>query len=134
MLKEISKMEQRYDAVLLVIRDGFSVAEASRKVGVSRQQSLRVVRARHERLDTDPIEHPLLSSDEETVTHVSLTARQERSLFDAYHDGIDVEELAVNVLTGPHDNADRLRHSGTGPRARRRSRSSRPGDTVTSAR
>ena len=37
MLKEISKMEQRYDAVLLVIRDGFSVAEASRKVGVSRQ-------------------------------------------------------------------------------------------------
>lgn len=37
MLKEISKMEQRYDAVLLVIKDGFSVTEVAKKVGVSRQ-------------------------------------------------------------------------------------------------
>ena len=37
MLKEISKVEQRYDAVLMVIRDGFTVSEVARKIGVSRQ-------------------------------------------------------------------------------------------------
>jgi transposase InsO family protein len=37
MLWETSKMEQRYDAVLGVIRDGFSVTEVARKFGVSRQ-------------------------------------------------------------------------------------------------
>ena len=36
MIKEISKMEQRYDAVLMVIKDGFSVAEVARKFSVSR--------------------------------------------------------------------------------------------------
>jgi transposase InsO family protein len=35
--KEISKMEQRYDAVLMVIKDGYSVSEVARKVKVSRQ-------------------------------------------------------------------------------------------------
>src|SRR5665213_3121765 len=34
---ELSKMEQRYDAVLGVIRDGFTVTEVARKFGVSRQ-------------------------------------------------------------------------------------------------
>lgn len=37
MLWESSKMEQRYDAVLGVIRDGFSVTEVATKFGVSRQ-------------------------------------------------------------------------------------------------
>jgi predicted DNA-binding protein YlxM (UPF0122 family) len=37
MLWELSKMEQRYDAVLGVIRDGFSVTEVAQKFGVSRQ-------------------------------------------------------------------------------------------------
>ena len=37
MLWESSKMEQRYDAVLGVIRDGFSVTEVAQKFGVSRQ-------------------------------------------------------------------------------------------------
>lgn len=37
MLKEISKMEQRYDAVLMVMRDGFSVSEVATKFHVSRQ-------------------------------------------------------------------------------------------------
>jgi transposase InsO family protein len=36
-LKEISKMEQRYDAVLMVIKDGYSVSEVALKVKVSRQ-------------------------------------------------------------------------------------------------
>ena len=37
MLKEISVVEQRYQAVLAVIEDGLSVTEAAAKVGVSRQ-------------------------------------------------------------------------------------------------
>ena len=37
MLKDISKMEQRYDAVLGVIRYGFSVKGVAQKFGVSRQ-------------------------------------------------------------------------------------------------
>ena len=37
MFKEISKMEQRYDAVLMVIRDGFRVSEVALKFKVSRQ-------------------------------------------------------------------------------------------------
>lgn len=37
MLKELTKVEQRYDAVLGVIREGFSVTEVARKYGVSRQ-------------------------------------------------------------------------------------------------
>ena len=37
MFKEISKMEQRYDAVLMVIKDGFRVSEVALKFQVSRQ-------------------------------------------------------------------------------------------------
>ena len=37
MLVELSKMEQRYDAVMGVIRDGHSVAEVAAAYGVSRQ-------------------------------------------------------------------------------------------------
>ena len=41
MLQEISKMEQRYDAVVAVVRDGFSVTEVADKFGVSRQSVYR---------------------------------------------------------------------------------------------
>src|ERR1035437_71084 len=44
---ELSKMEQRYDAVLGVIRDGFTVTEVARKFGVSRQ-TVHVWLARYE--------------------------------------------------------------------------------------
>ena len=47
MLWELSKMEQRYDAVLGVIRDGFSVTEVAAKFGVSRQ-SVHAWLARYE--------------------------------------------------------------------------------------
>jgi transposase InsO family protein len=40
-LREISKMEQRYDAVLMVMRDGFSVTEVAEKCKVSRQSVYR---------------------------------------------------------------------------------------------
>ena len=41
MLTEISKMEQRYDAVLGVIRDGFTVTEVARKFEVAREAIYR---------------------------------------------------------------------------------------------
>jgi D-serine deaminase-like pyridoxal phosphate-dependent protein len=40
MLVELSKMEQRYDAVLGVIRDGFTITEVAQKFGVSRESDL----------------------------------------------------------------------------------------------
>jgi transposase-like protein len=40
-LMEISKMEQRYDAVVAVMRDGFTVTEEAQKFGVSRQSLYR---------------------------------------------------------------------------------------------
>jgi len=36
-IKELTKVEQRYDAVVAVIRDGMTVTEAAEKYGVSRQ-------------------------------------------------------------------------------------------------
>jgi len=46
-LREITKMEQRYDAVLAVIRDGISVKDIAQKFGVSRQ-SVHAWLARYE--------------------------------------------------------------------------------------
>jgi transposase InsO family protein len=40
-LKDISKMEQRYDAVTMVMRDGFSITEVAAKFNVSRQTVYR---------------------------------------------------------------------------------------------
>jgi len=37
-LREFSKMEQRYDAVVAVVRDGLTVSEVAIKFGVSRQR------------------------------------------------------------------------------------------------
>lgn len=41
MLKELSIVEQRYDAVVAVIRDGLTVTEAAGKYGVTRQTLYR---------------------------------------------------------------------------------------------
>ena len=41
MLVELSKVEQRYDAVLAVIRDGLTISEAALTYGVSRQSIYR---------------------------------------------------------------------------------------------
>lgn len=41
MLKDISKMEQRYDAVTMVMRDGFSITDIAVKFDVSRQTVYR---------------------------------------------------------------------------------------------
>ena len=47
MLVELSKMEQRYDAVLGVLRDGFTATEVAQKFNVSRQ-TVHVWLARYE--------------------------------------------------------------------------------------
>ena len=41
MLKDISKMEQRYDAVTMVMRDGFSITDVAAKFNVSHQTIYR---------------------------------------------------------------------------------------------
>lgn len=41
MLKDISKMQQRYDAVTMVMRDGFSITDIAAKFSVSRQTVYR---------------------------------------------------------------------------------------------
>jgi len=43
-LVELSKVEQRYDAVLAVIRDGLTISEAAVAYGVSRQTIYRWMR------------------------------------------------------------------------------------------
>ena len=47
MLKELSKVEQRYDAVLGVIRDGYTISEVAQAYRVSRQ-SVHAWLARYE--------------------------------------------------------------------------------------
>ena len=48
MLRELSKVEQRYDAVLAVIRDGMAVTEVAEKFGV-RRQTVHVWLSRYEK-------------------------------------------------------------------------------------
>jgi transposase len=47
-LVELSVMEQRYQAVLAVVQDGWKVVEVARRLGVSRQ-TLHTWIARYER-------------------------------------------------------------------------------------
>ena len=47
MLRELSKVEQRYDAVLAVIRDGMPITEVAEAFGVGRQ-TVHVWLARYE--------------------------------------------------------------------------------------
>jgi hypothetical protein len=42
MLRELSKVEQRYDAVLAVIQDGMRVTEVAEKFGVQPHEALTV--------------------------------------------------------------------------------------------
>ncbi len=48
MLRELSKVEQRHDAVLAVVRDGMRVTEVAEKYGVGRQ-TVHVWFARNEK-------------------------------------------------------------------------------------
>jgi len=48
---------------------------------VAASYDIRMIRARHFRMESDPIAHPLLSPDEETVTHLSLSVEQDAWTF-----------------------------------------------------
>ena len=50
MLVELSVMEQRYQAVLAVVQDGWQVSEVARRLGVSRQ-SVHSWIARYEQVE-----------------------------------------------------------------------------------
>jgi hypothetical protein len=43
--------------------------------------NVRMIRSRHDRMEWDPNDHALLSSNEETVTHLSLSAEQEKWIY-----------------------------------------------------
>ena len=69
MLRELSKVEQRYDAVLAVIREGMSVTEVAHKFGVHRDtvhswlaryeaEGLEGLRDRSHRPRTSPLQMP----------------------------------------------------------------------------
>lgn len=44
---------------------------------MSASYNVRMIRARHDRMNSDPIDHPLLAPDEETVTHYSFSVDEE---------------------------------------------------------
>lgn len=92
--------------------------------------NVRVIRNRHDRLEFDPIDHPLLSKDEETVTHVSLTAEQEMQIFRAYQNGEDIESLLIEVLGTLPDEIETPDHKGSRPHKRRRSRAMEANNAV----
>jgi transposase len=84
MLWESSKMEQRYDAVLGVVRDGFTVTEVAQKFGVSRQ----AVHSWLKRYEEGGLE----ALGERS--HRATTARRGKD------DAIDAEMAARKVLSG----------------------------------
>jgi len=78
MLVELSVMEQRYQAVLAVIQDGWKVTEVAARLGVSRQSVNNWILDDHVRLDVlallgeddvEPREHPKYRPDPARSTH-----------------------------------------------------------------
>ncbi len=61
MLRELSKVEQRHDAVLAVVRDGMRVTEVAEKYGVGPPAGARLVRPQRERGPRGP-RRPLASA------------------------------------------------------------------------
>ncbi len=57
--------------------------------------NVRIIRERHERMGRVWEGHALLTPDEDTVTHVSLTTVHEQQLFADFADGVSLEELEV---------------------------------------
>jgi hypothetical protein len=50
---------------------------------MSASYNVRMIRSRHDRMESDPIDHPLLSPDAETVTHYSFSPEEEALAFAA---------------------------------------------------
>ncbi len=62
---------------------------------MSASYNVRMIRARHDRMEEDPINHPLLSPDAETLTHLSLTAEQEAWIFKEMIGGLGLTQQQV---------------------------------------
>jgi transposase len=82
MLKELSKVEQRYDAVLAVIRDGMRVVEVAEKPGVHRD-TVHTWLARYEAEGLDGLversHRPKHSPHQMPTAIEALVSRQTRS-------------------------------------------------------
>lgn len=61
--------------------------------------NVRIIRERHARLGLAWEGHPLLTSNADTITHVSVSSADERRLCDAFFDGMNIEDLEVHVPT-----------------------------------
>ena len=80
MLVELSVMEQRYQAVLAVVQDGWQVSEVARRLGVSRQ-SVHSWIARYEAGGLPALadrSHRPTSCPHQTVALMSTASRSDR--------------------------------------------------------
>jgi hypothetical protein len=68
--------------------------------------NVRIIRERHARIGNEWTGHPLLTAGADTVTHVSLSAADERRLSEAYFNGVDIEDLEVQLPTSCDVTAD----------------------------
>jgi len=66
---------------------------------MSASSNVRMIRARHDGMESDPIDHPLLWPDEETVTHYSFSADEEALAFVALVYQAESEHLMVKART-----------------------------------
>lgn len=78
--------------------------------------NVRVIRSRHERMESDDIVHPLLTDDEETVAHISLTKEQERVLYEAFRRGENIEDLEIKVVGSRSGSSHATSHEAINPR------------------
>ncbi len=87
MLMELSKMEQRYDAVLGVVRDGFTITEVARKFGISRR-AVHVWLVRYEEDGLDALadrSHRPVSSPTQIAPSVESRVESRRESWRAIH-------------------------------------------------
>ena len=101
MLVELTKMEQRYDAVLAVVRDGLTVGEVAVACGVSRQSVYRWMR-RYEQ------------GGLEALAERSHRPRSCPHQLDAVVEAEILELRRVHPLWGPMRLRDHLRRRGVG--------------------
>ena len=77
---------------------------------MSASYNVRMIRARHDRMESDPINHPLLSPDEETVRHLSLSVEQEAWVYQTLINQAESEHPQVKMHAA---STDRPRHQRT---------------------
>jgi len=117
-LWESSKVEQRYDAVMGVIRDGFTVTEVARKFGVSRQSVHAWLKRYEEGRDVSSLEersHRPSSSPNQIPAHVEarvLELRRHHPNWGQIHIHHQLEKEGVTPLPSISSVYRALRRSG----------------------